>query len=82
MDLVMITLAIAGILLLIASAWMLNNFDRLVKASKNPNFSSVCNVDVASVQNGRNYAIFALIVSIIIFIVTGYLLFAQVKSKF
>jgi hypothetical protein len=81
-DYVMITLAIAGILLLISSAWMLNNFDRLAKAfDKNPDCPKACNVDTESVTSGRTYAIFTLGVSIIIFICTSVLLYGQFTGK-
>ena len=82
MNFTLLSLAIVAILLLISSAWMLNNFDKLVNAIKaKPDCIVTCNVDKDSITNGRNYAIFTLLVSIVLLLVTGWLLYSDFSKQ-
>jgi hypothetical protein len=57
------------------SAWSLNNFMRLRKKRKNPNFSSQCNMSPSYVETGYVLAIVSLVGSLIIIgiTLTGYI---------
>jgi hypothetical protein len=78
----MISLSVTGLLLLISSAWMLYNFDRLSKAIKqNTDCTRLCNIDSESINNGRSYAIFTLAFSVIVFLITGQMIYSQFNIK-